>query len=97
MNGIQTVKQELGHRLEQLIQYLGEAGDPMALGYFGQIYDLLLNVTEEEQLLEVFLALSTAAFQGFTLDPFSAFLADDILAYAEQVAQTFSVDSDKAH
>jgi hypothetical protein len=97
MDAIETVKQALTGRLERLIQYLGEVGDPMALGFFGQIYDMLLEVQREEELLEVFLAMSTAAFQGFTLDPFAATLADDALGYAEQVAHTFSVPSEKAH
>jgi hypothetical protein len=49
-------------------------------------------VEGEEQLLELFIELSTTAFLGIPFDEVALALIDDVLMNAEQVAQTFSVD-----
>ena len=50
------------------------------------------TVEGEEQLLELFIELSTTAFLGIPFDEVALALIDDVLMNAEQVAQTFSVD-----
>ena len=96
-NAVEATRDALLAQLEGLIQYLNGAGDPMALGFFSQIYDMTANVEEEEQLLELFMALSSTAFQGFTLDPYAALLTDEILAFAEQISHTFSASGNSVH
>jgi hypothetical protein len=96
-NAVTATRDTLLTQMETLIHYLNESGDPMALGFFNQIYDMTANVSEEDELLELFLALSTTAFQGFVLDPYAAALTDDILAFAEQVSHTFSASGGSVH
>ena len=81
-------------RLSGLCEYLQQSGQIQAFGFFSQILATTQAVTDEGELLELFIQLSMTAFQGFQLDPVAATIVDDILLYAEQVSQTFSVDSD---
>ena len=75
-------------------KYLQQRGQIQAFGFFSQILATTQAITDEGELLELFIQLSMTAFQGFQLDPVAATIVDDILLYAEQVSQTFSVDSD---
>ncbi len=58
---------------------------------------MLASASEEEELLEVCMALSTSAFQGFQFDMQSAALLDELLAQAEQLAFTFSASSNQVN
>jgi hypothetical protein len=97
MLALDTIKQEMTPRLDTLIEHLAVSGEARAGSFFAQIRCALTAVEEEADLLEVFFALSTTAFQGFTLDPFAASLTDDVLAYAEQIAQAFMASTDVTH
>ncbi len=97
MQAIQTVKSELRPKLERLIVYLNETNEVVAASFFTNILVVLVGLTEEEQLLELFIELSTTAFQGFVFDDVSWALTDDVLLYAEQVAQTFTASPDLPH
>ena len=92
MDAIDSVKAHLGPRIEGLVAYLGETGQREAQNFFSRLEHYLTSLTEEEELLELFIQLSMTAFQGFQLDPVSAAVVDDILAYAEQTSHTFSAD-----
>jgi hypothetical protein len=48
-------------------------------------------VTGEEQLLELFIELSTTAFLGISFDAIALDQIDDILMTAEQISQTFAI------
>lgn len=97
MNAIEDVVGRLRPAVEQLLDYLQYTGDPAAIAYFESVRQRLQNVTREEDLLDLFMFLSTMAFQGFTLDPVAATMADQMLAYAEQVSHAFSADDKLAH
>ena len=97
MQAIETVKTELKPKLERLILYLNETNEVAAASFFTNILVVLTSLTEEEQLLELFIELSTTAFQGFVFDDVSWALTDDVLMYAEQIAQTFTASPDVPH
>lgn len=97
MNAIDTVKTELRPKLERLIVYLNETNEVMAASFFTNILVVLVQLDQEEQLLELFIELSTTAFQGFMFDDESWALTDDVLMYAEQIAEAFTADQDRAH
>ena len=92
MNALDESKAQLMPLMESLVEYLSQAGDTLAVGFFAEIYGMLGSVEAEEELLEVCLALSTSAFQGFAFDPYAALLLDELLARAEQLAFTFSAN-----
>ncbi|MDX1736138.1 MAG: hypothetical protein R3228_17310, partial [Halioglobus sp.] len=83
--------------VDELVLYLQQTGQEQAHAFFLEVQRRLQYVSEEDDLLELFMMLSMTAFQGFALDPFGAMLADRILAYAEQVSHTFSADNDAVH
>jgi hypothetical protein len=97
MNAIETVQSELQPKLEKLVVYLNETNEVMAASFFTNILVALVQLKQEEQLLELFIELSTTAFQGFLFDDTSWALTDDVLLYAERVAQTFTADDDNLH
>jgi hypothetical protein len=92
MNAIESVKSDLKPRLEELLLHLNETGQIAATAFFTKIFIDLDAVDGEEQLLELFIELSTTAFLGIPFDEVALALIDDVLMNAEQVAQTFSVD-----
>ena len=61
------------------------------------VLTVLIAVKEEEQLLSLFMELSTTAFIGLEFDDFSAQLIDEILLHAQEVSATFAVDSSQTH
>ena len=97
MDALSTIKDELKPKLESLIIYLNETNEVAASSFFTNILVILAGLTEEEQLLELFIELSTTAFQGFNFDEVSWALTDEVLMYAEQVAHTFTAGSENAH
>ena len=90
MNAVESFQSQVMPLMESLIEYLAQVGDSSAHGFFTEIYGMLGVANEEAELLEVCLALSTSAFQGFAYDAYSSLLLDDLLARAEQLAMTFS-------
>ncbi len=78
--------------MDELVEYLRVSQQSQALAFFTEVQRRLAHVSEEDELLELFMLLSMTAFQGFTLDPLGAMMADRILAYAEQVSHAFSAD-----
>ncbi len=97
MDLIDTVKIDLRPKLESLITYLNDTDEVVAASFFTQILVGLVALSEEEQLLELFIELSTTAFQGFHFDDQSWALTDDVLMYAEQIAQTLTANQDARH
>ncbi len=97
MDALDTIKVELSPRLDALAQHFEDLQDPRAAAFFTGIAANLAAVKEEADLLEVFFALSTTAFQGFSFDPVAASGVDEVLAYAEQVSQAFTADPGSAH
>ncbi len=97
MEALHAVKRELAPRLDSLVEYFNQVQEIRAAAFFSEIASALAAVEEEADLLEVFLALSTTAFQGFQFDPVSAAGVDDVLAYAEQVSHTFTASPGSVH
>lgn len=97
MDALDTIKAELSPRLDALAEHFKNLQDPRAAAFFSGIAVSLAAVEEEADLLEVFFALSTTAFQGFIFDPVAASGVDEVLAYAEQVSHAFTADSGSAH
>lgn len=97
MEALEAVKIELSPRLDEVVTYLESVEEWVAAAFFAGIGASLLAAEEEAELLEVFLALSTTAFQGFLLDSTAAARVDEILAFAEQVSHTFAVSENIQH
>ena len=97
MLALDTIKEELTPRLDTLIEHLTFDGDGRAAACVARIREAVSAVEDEADLLEAFFALSSTAFQGFTLDPFAASLTDELLAYAERISHTFMASTDITH
>ena len=93
MNAIETVKADLLPKLGDLLSHLLETEQAEAASFFSKVVHDLSASNSEEQLLEVFIELSTTAFLGIEFDTPALALIDDVLMHAEQVAATFSADT----
>ena len=97
MTALETIQRELKPQLQRLSQYLDSTQSCNAAAFFRNMHDDLAKAVDEEQLLDVFLALSTTAFQDFMLDPFAAQVADRVLMRAQHYAHTLSADDERKH
>jgi hypothetical protein len=97
LDALESVKAELAPRLDALAEHFSNIQEPRAAAFFSGIAASLARVQEEADLLEVFFALSTSAFQGFHFDPVAAASVDDVLAYAEQISHAFTAGSGALH
>ena len=93
MNAVDSVKSDLLPKLGDLLTHLLDTEQAEAAAFFSRVFYDLNAVTGEEQLLEVFIELSTTAFLGIDFDNAALALIDDVLMHAEQVAATFSADT----
>lgn len=91
MNAIETVKTNLKPKFEDLLLHLNDTDQMAASGFFTKLFVDLNAITTEEQLLELFIELSTTAFLGISFDDIALTQIDDILMTAEQISETFSV------
>ena len=97
MEAAKQVSETLKPKFEELISYLDESQQVAASAFFTGLLVKLIAVREEEELLSLFMELSTTAFIGLGFDDFSAQLIDDILLHAQEVSATFAVDSSQTH
>ena len=97
MEAVIQVSQELKPKFEELISYLDDSQQVAASAFFTDLLIKLIAVKEEEELLSLFMELSTTAFIGLEFDDFSAQLIDEILLHAQEVSATFAVDSSQTH
>ncbi|GIS18486.1 MAG: hypothetical protein CM15mP120_04020 [Pseudomonadota bacterium] len=63
MNAIETVKADLLPKLGDLLSHLLETEQAEAASFFSKVFHDLSASNSEEQLLEVFIELSTTAFR----------------------------------
>ena len=91
MNAIDSVKNDLKPKFEELLLHLNATDQMAASGFFTKLFIDLNNVSSEEQLLELFIELSTTAFLGISFDAIALDQIDDILMTAEQISQTFAI------
>ena len=97
MEAVAVIKSELEPMFDVLLMYLESVQDMQAHQFFASIENNLRALQQEEEVLELFIALSMTAFQPFVLDPFAVRLTDDILAYAQQISEAYSADTDISH
>lgn len=97
MHALESIKVELEPLLDRLVEHLTGIEEVRGAAFFAGIRQAVSAVEDEADLLEAFFALSTTAFQGFDFDGPAASLADEVLAYAEQVSHTFMAGSRSCH
>ena len=91
MNAIESIKSDLTPKFEDLLLHLNSTDQMAASGFFTKLFVDLNAVASEEQLLELFIELSTTAFLGISFDEIALDQIDNILMTAEQISATFSV------
>ena len=97
MDAINTVKAQLRPKFELLVEHLNDTEQVAASAFFTDLLVKLIAVDAEEDLLTLFMELSTTAFIGLTFDDVATGMIDQILEHAEQVAATFAIDTNQAH
>jgi len=85
MDVVAAIKAELLPKTGQLVSHLRKYGNDQAHSFFEAINSHLAACQGEDDIAEVFMALSTAAFQGL------------VLVSAGRFARTLSADSGRVH
>lgn len=97
MNAIDSVRDHLAPQLHTLISYFIEQNEVNAAQFFTGILAQLNTIQYEEELLALFIELSTTAFHGFLFDDVSWAMTDEILAYSIEISATFTASANNPH
>lgn len=92
-----SAQAQLGPLFEAVLTQFEEDESLYEMSFFAVQYDTLKRATEDMQVAEIFLQLSTVAFAGFQFSATQAMLVDLLLEKAEQIAHTLSANDDQAH
>lgn len=76
-----------------VIEVLNEHGNFLPMAFFSELLIQLRQIEREADLLQLFFQLSTAAFQGFTLNPAEAQVIDELLERCQMIAFTLSAET----
>ena len=93
---LEYAKREMAPSLARLIAMTEDAA-PEQHAFFLQLNSQLAGAKWPEDLLEMFVNLSTAAFLGFVYEPEVADTLDRVLAIAEGLSEALSVDDTERH
>jgi hypothetical protein len=87
---LDATRTQLEPLFRSVIDSLDEDGNAYPMVFFVERLLELRQAETEPALLDLFLQLSTAAFQGFVLSEAQARAIDDLLASCETIALTLS-------
>jgi hypothetical protein len=92
-----SAQQQLGPLFEAVLTQFEQDESYYEQSFFTTQYTALKSATDEMQIAELFLQLSTVAFVGFQFSAPQALLVDALLEKAEQMAHALSADDGDRH
>ena len=92
MEFVSGVRGQIDPLFASVIGLLESGGDPQPLAFFVMLRQRLQACRDEEDVLALFLDLSTTAFQGFVLSADQSGAVDRLLAACEQISLTMTAD-----
>ncbi|MEQ9005841.1 MAG: hypothetical protein RIE74_19970 [Pseudomonadales bacterium] len=92
MEFVSGVREQIDPLFGAVIGLLESGGNPHPLAFFTLLRQRLQACCDEEDVLALFLDLSTTAFQGFVLSADQAAAVDRLLAACEQISLTMTAD-----
>ncbi|HEY5646829.1 MAG TPA: hypothetical protein VIS76_12840 [Pseudomonadales bacterium] len=97
MEFVDSARGQLAPLAQQVIDALDADSQPLELSFFTLILIRINGMQADMDLMNVFLELSTTAFQGFVFSREQSRRIDELLGAAEDIALTLSVSSDQSH
>lgn len=92
MDFVSGVRTQVEPLLDEVIALLEQGENLHPLSFFTLLRIRLQSCRAEEDVLALFIELSTMAFQGFMLTTEQAAAADRLLAVCEQISLTMTAD-----
>lgn len=92
-----AAKAQLTPLFEAVLQRFEDDDAIYEMSFFAIQFDALNRATDDMDVAEIFMQLSSVAFLGFQFSTEQAVLVDTLLARAEQIAHALSADGDRAH
>ncbi len=92
----QIVQEDLLPRMNALCERARSLDEPAQEAFFERILRSLESARQVEDLADPFMALSTAAFQGFLFAPDVALVLDEVLAISQSIAMTMTASDEAA-
>ena len=97
MQFVDAAREEMLPLTRLVIESLDEDSQIVETSFFTLVLIRITQMRSDEDLMNVFIELSTTAFQGFVFSQRQSELIDGLLATAERIALTLSVPTDRAH
>lgn len=94
---VDTARDQLLPLTRQLLDALSDESQTAEQGFFTVVLLSIRQMETDADLMNVFLELSTTAFQGFRFSEPQLRLIDRLLETAEDIALTLSVSSHQQH
>lgn len=92
-----SAQAQLAPLFEAVLKRFEDDAATYEMSFFAIQYDALQRATDDMDVAELFMQLSTVAFVGFEFTPAQALLVDTLLARAEQIAHVLSADGGAPH
>lgn len=97
MDFVESARDQLAPLITEVIEQLDDQGQILESSFFTLRLVEVNQMREDVDLMNVFMELSTTAFQGFTFSAVQAQHIDKLLAVAEDIAHTLSASTTDTH
>lgn len=94
-DAVRYANEELAPLLHALVELTGEGEHTDQQSFFASILSGVENAREAEDLADPFMQLSMSAFMGFSFSAPTAMLLDQLLARAQNLTESLSIDPDE--
>ena len=96
-DALQWAHRDIVPRLQMLCDAVRDAGEKDQLVFFDEIRVQIEKADSVEQLLEPFMALSTSAFRGFSMNWESIAILDEVLETSSHISEILARGDDTVH
>lgn len=96
-DALESAHRDIVPRLQMLCDAVREAGEKDQLIFFDDIRIRIEKALSVEELLEPFLALSTSAFRGFSMNWESIAILDEVLETSSHISEILARDGTTVH
>ena len=97
MELVENARTQLEPLIVGVLDSLDEQVQVIETSFFTLLLIQLRQMAEDADLMNLFLELSTTAFQGFVFSESQLRLIDEVLATAEYIAFALTAEPDSAH
>ncbi len=92
-----VIRNQVDPLFQTVIDTLDAGGNAYPMAFFTALKIRLNDASDEVEVLNLFIELSTTAFQGFVFSPDEAAAVDQLLEACEQISHMMTAADDRPH